>query len=152
MNPDYAGSTPALAAKGTMSDSNDNKPVPPLRLVHSSETTAPAKPKHTQRQPLDELVQSGLLQEINRRVLHPFGLSLNVVVDDEDGSIDSIVFHDFRDKPEDLLYSPSFLDESRQRLKVFLEESGYDRLARRRRFLGFELQGKDELLLEGEDE
>ncbi|MBW2632388.1 MAG: hypothetical protein JRC90_11665 [Deltaproteobacteria bacterium] len=51
-----------------------------------------------------EFMELGLLQEVNRRFLHPMGLALEVVIDDAD---DSCVFGgvwDYRDDEEGMVF------------------------------------------------
>lgn len=123
-----------------MNDESDNKLNPPLRLVQGGR---PLRRKSS----VEELVESGLLQEINRRILHPFGFAMSVEVD-EDDHVEGFVIEDRRDTPEECLFTPAYLEEARKQLKKFLHEEGEERLARRRRVLGWEIQGKDELQLE----
>ena len=53
---------------------------------------------------LNELRDSGLLQEVNRRFFHPIGLALAVIFDEDETPIDlSIV--DAREDPEGILYA-----------------------------------------------
>ena len=125
-----------------MSENGHNGTRPQLRVINGG-----GKP-HSRRPIIEELMDSALLVEINRRVLHPFGISLNVEVDEETGAFVGFALADFRDTPEDCFHSEAFLEEARGRLRKFLAAEGEARLQRRRAALGFEVQGKDELKLD----
>lgn len=56
------------------------------------------------RMGIKEFRESGLLAELNRAFLHPLGLALEVIVDD-DGSEKLGGIWDYRDDPEGMLYS-----------------------------------------------
>jgi len=62
------------------------------------------------RMSVQEFRELGLLQEINRRVLHPCGLAIEVVVDTETGEETLGGVWDFRDDPEGLIYRDEDLD------------------------------------------
>jgi len=53
---------------------------------------------------------AGYLQELNRRFLHPLGMALEVVVDD-DGSERFGGVWDCRDDPEGMVYAEGELDQ-----------------------------------------
>ena len=54
---------------------------------------------------LDEFMQVGLLQEINRKFLHPMGLALSVSVNKESGKVEGFgPIWDFRDDPEGMRF------------------------------------------------
>jgi len=59
---------------------------------------------------VQEFRELGLLQEINRRVLHPCGLAIEVVIDTETGEETFGGVWDFRDDPEGLIYRDEDLD------------------------------------------
>jgi len=59
----------------------------------------------------------GYLQEVNRCFLHPLGLALEVVVD-EDGSERFGEVWDYRDDPEGMGYGPGMIDtEKAERIR-----------------------------------
>ena len=62
------------------------------------------------RMSVQEFRELGLLQEINRRVLHPCGLAIEVVIDTETGEETFGGVWDFRDDPEGLIYRDEDLD------------------------------------------
>lgn len=51
-----------------------------------------------------EFQEFGLLQEVNRRFLHPMGLALEIIVE-EDGSARFGEVWDYRDDPEGIIFS-----------------------------------------------
>lgn len=53
---------------------------------------------------IKEFRELGLVAEINRRILHPLGLALEVQVDDETGAESLGGVWDFRDDPEGIYY------------------------------------------------
>ena len=54
---------------------------------------------------------SGLLQEVNRRLLHPLGVALSVTVDDDSGKVlGPGPIWDYRNDPEGLRFSAEELD------------------------------------------
>lgn len=56
------------------------------------------------RMDLNEFVDSGLLQEINRRILHPIGLALEVICD-KDGNVTSFGgVWDCRSEPDGIIF------------------------------------------------
>lgn len=87
------------------------------------------------------LHKSGLLFEINRRLLHPLGMALSVVMED-DGRISAIgPMWDYRDDPEGMLFDSSTFAASQAKFKAFLEAEDVDRkLIERSERLGFVIQ------------
>jgi len=53
---------------------------------------------------IKEFRDAGYLQEVNRRFLHPLGLALEVIVDEEDGSEKLGGIWDSRDDPEGFVF------------------------------------------------
>lgn len=88
------------------------------------------------RMPIKDFVDSGYLHEINRRVLHPLGLALEVV-EEADGSCSFSGVQDFRDDPEGMVFAEDTLSPEKG-AKVALEEAM--RLETRHRALGFWIQ------------
>lgn len=54
---------------------------------------------------IKEFRESGLLAELNRTFLHPLGLALEVIIDDETGKEKLGGIWDYRDDPEGVLYA-----------------------------------------------
>lgn len=63
----------------------------------------------TNKMSITEFREKGYLQELNRRFLHPLGLALEVVVED-DGSERFGGVWDYRDDPEGIIYGEDTLD------------------------------------------
>lgn len=62
------------------------------------------------RMDIAEFVDEGYLQELNRRFLHPLGLALEVVTDEDGRPTHFGGVWDFRDDPEGLIYGPETID------------------------------------------
>lgn len=64
-----------------------------------------------------ELKDTGLLQEVNRRFLHPLGLALTIAYD-EDGDIDDaeLFIQDARSDPEGFYFADEGPEEARRML------------------------------------
>lgn len=92
----------------------------------------------------DFLIESGLLFEINRRILHPLGLAM-VATLEEDGShkINDILF-DGRHIPGGLEYDQITLVLSEDRLFEFMDEFGVGKMQERKRIKGYVLQKSEE--------
>lgn len=58
---------------------------------------------------ITEFREKGYLQELNRRFLHPLGLALEVVIED-DGSERFGGVWDYRDDPEGIIFGEDTLD------------------------------------------
>lgn len=96
------------------------------------------------------LYESGLLFEINRKVLHPLGLELEVIVydgDDEEGHKKGDVkigdVWDYRDNGEGMAYDDSTLGEGTTKLLKYLANGGFDILKSRQEKFGSIYQGID---------
>ncbi len=76
------------------------------------------------------LLDSGLLFEINRQVLHPLGLALTAKLDG------SLQIKDSRAKPELLLFSQELLRSCRLKFKQFMAAYGNKQMDRRAKLLG----------------
>ena len=80
----------------------------------------------------------GLLQEVNRRLLHPLGLALAVAVADEDGTVrlDSIL--DWRDDPEGVIFGD--VDDDFVAKALAVDDMWKQREPARRQALGYMVQ------------
>jgi len=99
--------------------------------------------------PANFLTGTGLLFEINRRVLHPFGLALEIIQDVESGESKIGGVWDKRDVEGGMLFLEGSVAEGAKKFKAFLEEFGYDKLKEREADVGFQVQpvpGSDEVL------
>lgn len=83
--------------------------------------------------PLQFLRDKGLLFELNRSVLHPLGLTLQV---DSDGKAELLQ----TDDPAGMLFTQGEFLDGEARLMEFMNEEGSSRLAARRAFLQFVVQ------------
>ena len=79
--------------------------------------------------------EMGLLYEVNRRVLHPLGLALEVAVE-EDGTASFGKIWDCRDDPEGILFGDEVARKGLRRFKAYLLREGFDRLRSRHERLG----------------
>lgn len=87
-----------------------------------------------------EFTELGLLQEVNRLLLHPMGLALEVVVE-EDGSYRFGDIWDYMDDPEGLVFGDSTAEseafkEKAERVNKMFEE----KRAKREKNLGWHIQ------------
>jgi len=92
--------------------------------------------------PAELLVDSGLLFEINRVILHPHGLALAVTLPDAEAAEDAhIKIWDCRDDPEGIIFEDAAFDEGLTKFTKMVEEAS-DRLAIREKLLGYVVQGE----------
>ena len=61
-----------------------------------------------------EFQELGYLQEVNRRFLHPLGLALEVIRDDESGEVSFGGVWDSRDDIEGIIFDPSWSQDKAQ--------------------------------------
>ena len=91
------------------------------------------------RMNIKEFREEGYLQEVNRRLLHPLGLALEVILE-EDGSERLGGVWDYRDDHEGIIFA-----ESPDLWKMDnINQIKLDRLDTRMKALGFWVQGSDE--------
>lgn len=103
------------------------------------------------------LLDSGLLFEINRKVLHPFGLALEVIEspepleeayrEDNDPPPTYVISNqlwDYRDDEEGMIFAEKTFREGFMKLKKFMAEFGFERLNTRAKALGYVIQGEDQ--------
>jgi hypothetical protein len=62
---------------------------------------------------IKEFRELGFLQELNRCFLHPLGLALEVIVNEEDGSESLGGIWDYRDDPEGMLYGEEYISSDK---------------------------------------
>lgn len=84
------------------------------------------------------LLESGILFEINRAILHPFGISL-MVKKSEDGKT-NLSLRDNRKSPESCLFPKVVYENGHQKLRNFVREFGHSQMKRRDRLLGWSSQ------------
>lgn len=86
------------------------------------------------------LLETGLLFEINRRILHPFGLALEIIIDDKTGNIELGLIWDYRKDPEGMLFCQDAFNEGLKKFNSYKEETGIKKLETRKKKLGFIIQ------------
>lgn len=92
------------------------------------------------RMDIKEFRQMGLLAELNRAFLHPLGLALEIIIDDETGEEKLGGIWDYRDDPEGILFSKEhFPTEKIKKAQEFIMQKHEQRL----KTLGFIYQDPD---------
>lgn len=84
------------------------------------------------------LLESGLLFEINRSILHPIGISMYVMKDGEGRS--TFGFKDSRSNPAEALYSRDNFKKGHKKLRRFMRNFGHKQLDLRSKKLGWSFQ------------
>ena len=96
------------------------------------------------RMDVKEFRELGYLQELNRQFLHPLGLALEVVIDDDTGNESFGGVWDYREDPEGLSYGIGQSDLDRVLRfadKAHYVESERQRIAiSRNKLLGFDIE------------
>jgi len=87
------------------------------------------------------LYNSGLLFEINRLLLHPIGLALQVELDDNGKVRPLRNIQDFRDEPEGLIFPEEAVIAGQEKLATFMQTVKKP-LTIREKMLGFVVQGE----------
>lgn len=83
--------------------------------------------------PLQFLKDNGLLFELNRAVLHPLGLTLQV---DADGKAELLQ----TDDPAGMVFPENAFQEGEVKLMEYMEREGFSKLASRQAFLRYAQQ------------
>ena len=81
-------------------------------------------------------MEKGLIFEINRKVLHPLGLALEIEIDD-DGKVVIGSIWDCRSDPEGVLFSPDAWQSGKEKIDKYMEDHGEQSLKTRQGILGF---------------
>jgi len=92
--------------------------------------------------PVKDLLDTGLLFEINRRVLHPLGMALAVSIDDDPGEAIIAGVWDCRDDPEGIRFTDELFSLGIKKYEDYLEQRGNAALAARKILLGYLIQGE----------
>jgi hypothetical protein len=106
------------------------------------------------------LYDSGLLFEINRRILHPLGLALMIKYDDKGGTLSddnakiSLIdkLWDAREDPEGIIFDTDGFNNGMQKYKKFRKVYADKKILKRNKELGFVVQGEAESKIEPEEE
>ncbi len=88
-------------------------------------------------------MESGVLFEINRQVLHPLGLSMEIVIDYD--KVNGIKFGKLVDgmgDPEGITYSSESFADGMEKFRDFMEHYGNRRIETRIETLGYRVQNK----------
>lgn len=88
--------------------------------------------------PVQFLVDNGILFEVNRQVLHPLGLELHFRLNEE-GRITAIDLYDNRNSPHPISFSPEAFDAGREKYEEYLNDHGRRNMQKRRK-LGMVIQ------------
>lgn len=94
---------------------------------------------------LQEIMDMGLLFEINRRVLHPLGMAMAVNIDpndpEDEGEFGGIL--DSRDDPEGFIYGDDLMESGLKKFEDYMEREGLEKLRVRQEQLGYIIQGEE---------
>lgn len=88
------------------------------------------------------LVDNGLIFEINRKVLHPLGLSMIIDVDPKNRKNLSITALEDTEDPEGFLYDSEAFEIGLEKYEKFLKKGGQSRIDERKSKYGFVEQDK----------
>ncbi|MBT8402621.1 MAG: hypothetical protein KJP18_02110 [Gemmatimonadetes bacterium] len=88
--------------------------------------------------PVEFLIDNGILFEVNRQVLHPLGLELHFRLDD-DGRITAIDLLDNREGEQPISFAQGDFAAGRARYEKYLADHGR-RTMQKRRMLGMVIQ------------
>ena len=87
------------------------------------------------------LRDAGLIFEINRKILHPLGMALEITIND-DGSEDFGDLWDCRNDPEGIIYAKDCFESGIKKFNTYMEEHGNKALKSRMKKLGYIMQEK----------
>lgn len=93
--------------------------------------------------PLKELLDMGLIFEINRRILHPLGMALSIEIEedaDDEGKFGGV--WDSRDDPEGFEFGDEIFVEGLKKYEEYMKSEGDQKLAARVAALGYVIQGE----------
>lgn len=72
---------------------------------------------------LNEFIDEGYLQEVNRQFFHPLGLALSINLDDDGNPIGFGEVWDYRDDPEGIIFGSLDNDKTREKAKKVEEQA-----------------------------
>jgi hypothetical protein len=76
-----------------------------------------------------EFRAEGWIQELNRRVLHPIGLALEVIIDNDTGEERIERVWDCRDDPEGMIFGEGMIDaEKAEAIDALYEKTAHARM------------------------
>jgi hypothetical protein len=88
--------------------------------------------------PVEFMLDNGILFEMNRQVLHPLGLELHFQLD-EHGKVTGIDLLDNREGPEPIAFNAEAYTEGREKYEEYLRQHGRRNIQKRRQ-LGMVIQ------------
>lgn len=88
--------------------------------------------------PVQFLMENGILFEMNRQVLHPLGLQIVIEVDDE-GRVTTFDLLDNRESPEPIFFTSDEFEEGRGKYEQYMQDQGKRNIQKRRQ-LGMVIQ------------
>jgi hypothetical protein len=92
---------------------------------------------------IKEFREKGYLQELNRRFLHPLGLALSIIINDDGTEVLSDIW-DYREDEEGIYYDIKNASEERknkfEKNKEFIDKEFEDRFNKRKKILGFDIE------------
>jgi hypothetical protein len=92
---------------------------------------------------IKEFREKGYLQELNRQFLHPLGLALEIIIEDN-GSEKINGIWDYREDQEGIFYD--LKNSNEKRIKSFIKKSDFiknefeERKKKRKELLGFDIE------------
>jgi hypothetical protein len=120
-------------------------PPEDLEYVREKESVPPTPPDGVAyvANPSTFLVESGLLFELNRRVLHPLGLAIEITLPEEPGNESGeIRLWDCRKDPEGIIFSDAGFADGLAKFTQYMNSQGTRQLVSRRACIGFRVQGE----------
>lgn len=98
---------------------------------------------HRLENPAQFFMDSGLLFQINRQVLHPLGLALEVITDDETGEATGFGgVWDYRDEDEGIRFTGEAFNDGLRKWEAFRKEYADEAIIKRKIRLGYVYQEK----------
>lgn len=82
--------------------------------------------------PVEFLIDNGILFEINRQILHPLGMQLEISLD-SDGRVENVDLMDNRDSEAPIYFSSEEYERGRQKYQAYMESAGRRNIQKRRR-------------------
>lgn len=81
-----------------------------------------SKRDEVKRIDIKEFKEKGYLQEVNRQFLHPLGLALEVIIDEESGDCSLGGVWDYRNDPEGIVFGELSSKGNAEKAKAISEE------------------------------
>jgi len=95
------------------------------------------------------LLDNGLLFEINRKVLHPLGLALEIQMEDDGSNVTFGRIWDERKDQEGIIFAEDSLEDGANKLHGYMHQQGIVALAHRQEKLGYIIQALPEKYQDG---